>query len=149
MSSFDLQITCMYTYIIMYVYTCICVFMCWHFQSLYSCFQTVNNIDIVLTCPRFPELKGMLPEHVQQLPKCSKLLTILEGISEYMRVVGPKRMSRRRLIQVLATRTPWELRHPDIAHAVEVKSVRKACRGVKIESLNGELFCLLAVVSET
>ena len=62
----------------------------------------------------------MLPEPVQRVPKCSKLLATLEDLAEYMCEVGPRRMSRRKLIQVLATRKPWELRNPDIAHAIEV-----------------------------
>ncbi len=64
----------------------------------------------------------MVPERVQRLPKCSKLLATLEDMAEYMSAVGPKRMSRRKLVQVLATRTPWELRNPDIAPAVEVRT---------------------------
>lgn len=62
----------------------------------------------------------MLPEPVQRVPKCSKLLATLEDLAEYMCEVGPRRMSRRKLIQVLATRKPWELRNPDIAQAIEV-----------------------------
>ena len=62
----------------------------------------------------------MLPDYVQYAPKCMKLMAVLEEIAQYMSEVGPKRMSRRRLIQVLATRKPWELRSPEVAVAVEV-----------------------------
>ena len=34
--------------------------------------------------------------------------------------VGPARMSKRRLIAVLGTLRPWELRSPEISAAVEV-----------------------------
>ena len=75
---------------------------------------------MALSVLRFPVLKADLPDYVRGVPKCAKLLDILEGIAAFMCEVGPKRMSRRRLIQVLATRKPWELRNPDVARAVEV-----------------------------
>ncbi|XP_064383088.1 uncharacterized protein LOC135331774 isoform X2 [Halichondria panicea] len=52
----------------------------------------------------FPELRSMLPEPVQRVPKCSKLLATLEDLAEYMCEVGPRRMSRRKLIQFLTQR---------------------------------------------
>ena len=73
---------------------------------------------------RFPALRAEIPDYVQGVPKCAKLLHMLEDIAAFMCEVGPKRMSRRRLIQVLATRKPWELRTPDIARAVEVSVCR-------------------------
>lgn len=82
----------------------------------------VPQYNLALVC-RFSELTSMVPDHIQRVPKCSKLLAVLEDIATYMCEVGPKKMSRKKLIQVLATRKPWELRNPDIAQAIEARNI--------------------------
>ena len=52
---------------------------------------------------------------------CQQILERLGEIAQHMYSVGPGKMSRRRLIQVLATLNPWELQSPDIGGAVKVR----------------------------
>lgn len=71
---------------------------------------------------RYEELIALVPEEVKGDYYCQELLESLSEIAEYMCSVGPKRMSRRKLIQVLATLDPWELQAPDIEGAVKVRA---------------------------
>ena len=73
----------------------------------------------------YPQLLDRLPPPVKVHPYCKRLLLILSELANHMRDVGPGRMSRRRLIQVLATLRPWELRSPGVSDAVEVSTIRK------------------------
>lgn len=52
---------------------------------------------------------------------CTQLMEHLRTIAMYMSSVGPRKMSKNHLIQVLATLTPWELHAPDVEAAIEVK----------------------------
>ena len=68
----------------------------------------------------FPELLSQLPDAVKTDHYCRKLLLHLANLADYMCNVGPWKMSKKRLSQVLATFRPWELRSPDIEAAVQV-----------------------------
>lgn len=71
-------------------------------------------------CSRFQELVAVLPAQVKSDRYCLHLLESLKGIAEFMYSVGPYRMSKEKLIQVLATLKPWELQIPSIEAAVKV-----------------------------
>ena len=75
--------------------------------------------------PRFSDLLSLVPVEVKQDRYCQQLLASLEELANFMYTVGPRRMSRKRLITVLGSLRPWELRNPEIAAAVQV-SVRMA-----------------------
>jgi hypothetical protein len=70
---------------------------------------------------RFEELMPVVPEEVKGDYYCRQLLESLSEIAKYMYSFGPKKMSRKRLIQVLAILDPWELQAPDIEGAVWVR----------------------------
>lgn len=70
----------------------------------------------------YPQLLERIPPPVKAHPYCKHLLLILSELAGYMREVGPGKMSRRRLIQVLSTLRPFELQSPDVADAVEVSA---------------------------
>ncbi len=68
----------------------------------------------------FPELLSQLPEEVRTDHYCRKLLLNLAELADYMNRVGPGKMSKKKLTQVLASFRPWELCSPDIEAAVQV-----------------------------
>lgn len=68
----------------------------------------------------FPELLSQLPDAVKTNHYCRKLLVQLAQLADYMCDVGPWKMSKKKLSQVLATFRPWELCNPDIEAAVQV-----------------------------
>lgn len=68
----------------------------------------------------FPELLSQLPEVVKTDHYCRKLLLHLAELADYMNEVGPWKMSKKKLTQVLASFRPWELCNPDIEAAVQV-----------------------------
>lgn len=71
----------------------------------------------------FPELLSLLPNAVKSDHYCRRLLLQLAELADYMSVVGPQKMSKKKLTQVLATFRPWELSNPDIEAAVQVHTV--------------------------
>ena len=77
----------------------------------------------ILLVSRYSDLYTMLPPDVKTDQYCYKLLGDLRRISEYMFSVGPKKMSRRKMIQVLSTLRPWELKCPPVSSAVQVYSL--------------------------
>ena len=68
----------------------------------------------------FPELLLQLPDTVKENYYCKKLLLHLAELADYMCSVGPWKMSKKKLSQVLAMCRPWELHNPDISSAVQV-----------------------------
>ena len=68
----------------------------------------------------FPQLLSLLPEEVRTDHYCRKLLLHLAELADYMNQVGPWKMSKKKLTQVLASFRPWELCSPDIEAAVQV-----------------------------
>lgn len=68
----------------------------------------------------YPELLSKLTEAVKTDNYCKKLLVHLADLADYMSDVGPWKMSKKKLTQVLATLRPWELENPDIKAAVQV-----------------------------
>lgn len=68
----------------------------------------------------FPQLLSLLPEEVRTDHYCRKLLLNLAELADYMNQVGPWKMSKKKLTQVLASFRPWELCSPDIEAAVQV-----------------------------
>lgn len=81
----------------------------------------------MLLRPRYSDLYAMLPPNVKTDQYCCKLLGDLRRVSEYMFSVGPRKMSRRKMIQVLRTLRPWELQSPAVYSAVEVGSLWMTC----------------------
>ncbi|KAL5496963.1 hypothetical protein EMCRGX_G013344 [Ephydatia muelleri] len=67
----------------------------------------------------YSDLYAMLPPNAKTDQYCCKLLGDLRRVSEYMFSVGPRKMSRRKMIQVLSTLRPWELQSPAVHSAVE------------------------------
>jgi len=67
----------------------------------------------------YSELLSRLPPEVKDHRYCRQQLTTLQELAQYMCHVGPRKMSKRKLMQVLGSLRPWELRSPDIAAAVE------------------------------
>ena len=70
----------------------------------------------------FTELLSLLPDVVRGNQYCRKLLLRLAELADYMANVGPWKMSKKKLSQVLATFRPWELSNPDIEAAIQVGS---------------------------
>lgn len=68
----------------------------------------------------FPELLSELPDVVKSDHYCRKLLLHLADLADYMNEVGPCKMSKKKLTQVLASFRPWELCNPDIEAAIQV-----------------------------
>lgn len=68
----------------------------------------------------FPELLLQLPDSVKENYYCKKLLLHLAELADYMCNIGPWKMSKKKLSQVLATCRPWELHNPDISSAIQV-----------------------------
>lgn len=68
----------------------------------------------------FPELLSQLPDAVKVNYYCKKLLLHLAELADYMSSVGPWKMSKKKLSQVLSTFRPWELHNPDIKTAIQV-----------------------------
>ena len=62
----------------------------------------------------------MVPSEVKSDQYCQNLMDLLCKIAKYMCSVGPKKMSKKKLIQVLSTLSPWELQVPCVAAAIEV-----------------------------
>lgn len=62
----------------------------------------------------------MLPVGVHSNQYCQDLLQQLASLQQYMRQVGPQKMSQEKLISVLSLLRPWELAAPTIAATVEV-----------------------------
>ena len=54
---------------------------------------------------------------------CQDLLQQLAGLQQYMRQVGPQKMSQEKLISVLSLLRPWELAAPTISATIEVVHV--------------------------
>lgn len=69
---------------------------------------------------RMADLHQLLPSEVLSDRYCVKLLTKLGEIQQYMREVGPQKMSQKNLIKVLGTLRPWELHTPEICASVQV-----------------------------
>ena len=78
-----------------------CCLNCWHFRML-SLFKAV-------------------PTTALDNRYCRDRLQRLSKIQDYMCSVGPKVMSKGRLISVLSSLRPWELHSPEIVAAVEVR----------------------------
>ncbi len=68
----------------------------------------------------YSDLLSLVPMEVKCNRYCHQLLVSLGELAQYTYTVGPKMLSKRRLIQVLGSLRPWELRSPEIAEAVEV-----------------------------
>ena len=68
----------------------------------------------------FPELISQLPDLVKTDHYCRKLLLHLAQLADHMSAVGPWKMSKKKLTQVLASFHPWELYNPDIEAAIQV-----------------------------
>ena len=69
---------------------------------------------------RMADLMSELPEEVKMDNYCKDILLELRSLQEHMRAVGPKLMSRQKLIAVLAKLRPWELACPEIHSAAQV-----------------------------
>lgn len=76
----------------------------------------------VVTCDmcRFEDLVAVLPEEVLSDTYCQQRLYSLHELADYMCSVGPGKVSKKKLIQVLATLTSWELQDPDIGATIMV-----------------------------
>lgn len=74
---------------------------------------------MVLTV-RYKELLLSLPEEVKADRYCHQLLEALSVLADDMYAAGPKKMSKKKLIQVLAMMKPFELQAPDIEEAIKV-----------------------------
>lgn len=77
-------------------------------------------VTLLVSLFRYQELIALLPAEVKGDYYCQQLLECLSEIADHMCSVGPRGMSRKKLIQVLATLGAWELKAPDIAAAIEV-----------------------------
>lgn len=67
----------------------------------------------------YDELMEMLPEHVKSDHYCAVLLANLRIIASVMRQDGPKHMSKKKLIKVLGSLKPWELKAPLVSATVK------------------------------
>ena len=76
--------------------------------------------------PRYSDLLSQLPDAVKSDRYCSKLLELLSDHAHYSTTVGPKKWSKKRLINILSTLRPWELQSPETAASIEVAS-RSIC----------------------
>jgi hypothetical protein len=66
-----------------------------------------------------PALKSTLNNEVFDNQYCQALLKHLSNLQDYMRIVGPQKMSLQKLISVLSILRPWELVSPIIATTIE------------------------------
>jgi len=84
------------------------------------------NIQLIKVCSdevliyRYAELASSLPPEVKSDRYCNQLLRKLQVLADYMATIGPMKMSKEKLIQVLATLAPWELEAPDVEGAIKV-----------------------------
>ena len=106
----------MYMYIIWHT--------CTNTHSLaYACIHTHSHTHMQYhlhsPIPRFPDLLSRLPAAVRSDRYCSALLDILH--SHHCREAGPDQWSKARLVAILSTLRPWELRSPETAAAVKVR----------------------------
>ena len=69
---------------------------------------------------RMVDLMSELPDEVREDKYCKDVLQELRSLQEYMRAVGPRLMSRQKLIAVLSRLRPWELACPEISAAAQV-----------------------------
>ncbi|XP_065897856.1 coiled-coil domain-containing protein 60-like isoform X2 [Dysidea avara] len=67
----------------------------------------------------YEELDAQLPDHVKSDQYCKILLANLKILATYMCQVGPKHMSKKKLIKVLGSLKPWELRAPLVAATIK------------------------------
>ena len=70
--------------------------------------------------PRFQDLLERIPDEVRGDRYCSHLLSLLAGHAHHSVQVGPNEWSKKKLIGILSTLRPWELRCPETAAAVKV-----------------------------
>lgn len=65
---------------------------------------------------------SLLPSEASSNQYCQQLMQHLSELANYMTSVGPSKMSKKKLMQVLATLRPWELQTPDVEAAIKVCS---------------------------
>ncbi len=68
----------------------------------------------------YSDLLSLVPAEARDSRYCQQLLVSLGELAQHTYTVGPKMLSKRKLIQVLGSLKPWELRSPEISAAVEV-----------------------------
>ena len=68
----------------------------------------------------YSDLLSLVPPEVIQSRYCHRLLVSLGELAQYTYNVGPKIMSKKKLILVLGSLRPWELKSPEISAAVNV-----------------------------
>jgi hypothetical protein len=67
----------------------------------------------------FQDLLERIPDEVRGDRYCSRLLSLLAGHAHHSAQVGPNEWSKKKLIGILSTLRPWELRCPETAAAVK------------------------------
>ena len=73
--------------------------------------------------PRFQDLLERIPDEVKADRYCRGLLSLLSGHAHHSTQVGPAQWSKKRLIGVLSSLRPWELRCPETVAAVKVTRI--------------------------